>query len=305
MKNKVILITGGSGSLGKAMTKRLLELDVKEVRIFSRDESKQVAMRRLFNDNKKIKFIIGDITHFREINRSLEGVDYCIHAAANKYVDICEAQPLTAIDINVIGSRNVMFACDKNKVNKLVMLSTDKAANAETTYGSTKFLMERMGLSMFKGHTDIIITRYGNVIGSEGSVVPHWLTLKEEGKPITITDRSMTRFFMSIDEAVELVLYALEKGEHQDLFIYENKGCTIGELADAISDNQVITGMRGIEKTGEALLTVNELNHSERTPLGYRVNSQITSKVEYTEPFTSSNCVKITKKELKEIIDKL
>jgi UDP-glucose 4-epimerase len=282
------------------MTKKLLELG-QEVVIFSRNEKNQVDFKRLY---PQVKFIIGDIRDYAAINEALKGIDYCIHSAAMKHIDKCELQPLEAIKTNVIGSKNVILACINNKIKKLVCLSTDKAANAETTYGSTKFLMERMALDIDSKDTEIIVTRYGNVLGSSGSVIPLFKNLAKENKPLTITNRDITRFFMPMSEAIDLVLYALEKGKGKDLIVYDNKGATVGMIADCISDNQVEIGFRCVEKTGEALLTVHELNHSHLDGNYFVINKE-KSKIEYTEPLTSENCKKFTMKELKKLIEVL
>ena len=282
------------------MTKKLLELGQEVVR-FSRNEKNQVDFKREYPE---VKFVIGDVRDYAAINQALTGIDYCIHAAAMKHIDKCELQPLEAIKTNVIGSKNVILASINNNIKKLVCLSTDKAANAETTYGSTKFLMERMALDIDSKDTKIVVTRYGNVLGSSGSVIPLFKNLAKEGKPLTITNRNITRFFMPMSEAVDLVLYALEKGKSSDLIVYDNKGATVGMIADCISDNQVEIGIRCVEKCGEALLTVHELNHSLKDG-NYFVVSKEKGNIEYSEPLTSDNCKKFTMKELKGLVDKI
>lgn len=302
MKDSTVLITGGAGSFGKAMTKKLLELGVKEIRIFSRHEESQVDMsRRLSND--KVKFILGDIVKYDEIEKATRGCDYVLHAAALKHVGTCEEQPLLAKQINIDGSINVMQACINNNVKRLICLSTDKSANACTTYGTTKYMMECIARHIENKNTDIICTRYGNVIGSSGSVIPYFKQLKEQGKPLTINDPNATRFFMPMDEAIDLVLYALEKGKHGDLIVHKNKGASVQMIADCISDNQEYKKGFRVEKTDEALLSERELNHSKDID-GYTiVREDITSDVKYDRPLTSDNAEMYSIDELKRLVD--
>ena len=301
-KDKTILITG-NGSFAHAMIERLLTTDIKEIRIFSRNEKAQWETEKKYPD-KRIKLIIGDIREYNAIHEATKGVDYVLHSAALKHVPTCEKQPLEAIATNVIGSQNVMLACINNKVKKLVCLSTDKSANASTCYGATKYLMERLALGIDNKETEIMCTRYGNVLGSSGSVVPLFKKLRDENKPLTITDPNMTRFFMPIEEAVDLVLYALEKGEHGDLIVHRDKTATVQMIADCISDNQIVTGTRKAEKTDEALLTERELNHSIINDDYFIVREDITSDIEYLQPLTSDNGKRYDITELKELIDK-
>lgn len=303
IKDKVILITGQTGSFGNAVTETLLKNGVKKVIGFSRNEKAQWETEKKF-ESDRLEMVLGDIRDYKSILKATEGVDYVLHAGALKHVPTCQKQPIEAILTNVIGSQNVMQACITNKVKKLVCLSTDKSANASTTYGATKYLMEKLAQGIENEQTEIIITRYGNVLGSNGSVIPLFKKLKAEGKPLTITDREMTRFFMTIDEAVGLVLYALENGHHRDMFVYKNKGATVGMIADCISVNQTIIGTRKTEKTDEALLTALELNHSEDLGNYYRVNDDIKSNIKYTEPLTSDNCEKYSVEELRDLIEK-
>jgi UDP-glucose 4-epimerase len=198
---------------------------------------------------------------------------------------------------------NVMLASIENNVKKLVCLSTDKSANASTCYGATKYLMERLAIGIEHKNTDIVLTRYGNVLGSSGSVIPLFNRLKDEGKPLTITDPSMTRFVMDIGEAVDLVLYSLKHGKHGDLFTTKNKSATVKMIADCISDDQIIVGKTKAEKTDEALLTKIELNHSEDLGKYYRVNENISSPIFHTQPLTSDNAERFDMKELRRIIN--
>lgn len=301
--NNKILITG-NGTFAQAMITRLLSHgsdEVGEVRVFSRNENKQWETAKRFND-KRLNMIIGDIREYDSLVSAIKGVDYVIHSGALKHVAVCEKQPIEAIMTNVIGSLNVMLASISNNVRKLVCLSTDKSANASTCYGATKYLMERLAIGIAHKNTDIVLTRYGNVLGSSGSVIPLFKRLKDEGKPLTITDPSMTRFVMPIEEAVDLVLYALKHGEHGDLFTTKNKTATVKMIADCISDNQVIVGRTKAEKTDEALLTKIELNHSEDLGRYYRVNENLISPTFHSQSLTSDNAERFEIEELRRII---
>lgn len=258
MDNKIILITG-NGSFANAMVEHLLKTNIKEIRIYSRNEEKQVESERKYNENK-IKFILGDIRDYETLYKALENVDYCIHTAALKHVKKCEENPVEAKSINIDGSENVIKACINRGVKRLCCLSTDKSANACTTYGATKYMMERIIVGVDNKDTTITMTRYGNVAGSSGSVIPYFKQLKNENKPLTLTDPNMTRFYIPIEKAIDSVLYALENGKHKDLVIYKSKSATVQQIANCISDNQVIIGGVKSEKTDEALLTESELN---------------------------------------------
>lgn len=299
--NNRILITG-NGTFAQAMIEKLLSYEIREVRVFSRNENKQWETSKRFNDNR-LNMIIGDIRDLEAIKTAVRGVDYVIHTGALKHVAVCEKQPIEAITTNVTGSMNVMLASIVNNVKKLVCLSTDKSANASTCYGATKYLMERLAIGIDHKNTDIVLTRYGNVLGSSGSIIPLFKRLKEENKSLTITDPNMTRFVMPIEEAVDLVMYALDYGKHGDLFTTKNKTATVKMIADCISDNQVIVGRTKAEKTDEALLTKIELNHSEDLGKYYRVNENITSKKFYNSPLTSDNAERFEIEELRRLID--
>jgi len=302
LKDKTILITG-NGSFANAMITRLKDTKIKEIRVFSRNEKNQVDSKLQHNDNR-VKYIIGDIRDTFAIHEALQGVDYVFHSAAMKHIDKCEAFPLEAKMTNIDGSINVILTSILQNVKKVVLLSTDKATNATTIYGNTKMFMEMFAQCVDNKNTEIITTRYGNVVGSNGSVIPIFKQLAKEGKPLTITDRNITRFFMSIDQAIDLVLYALKNGKHKDLFVYKNKACTVGEIADAISDNQVITGLRCIEKTEEALLTVNEKLHSDLTNNIYRVAQDIEANYcQDLQPLTSDNAERFIEEEVKALVD--
>jgi UDP-glucose 4-epimerase len=299
--NKKILITG-NGTFAQAMISHVLKTDVEEVRVFSRNENKQWETSKRFDDNR-LKMIIGDVRDYGSIFSAIKGVDYVIHSAALKHVAVCEKQPIEAINTNVIGSMNVMLASIENNVRKLVCLSTDKSANASTCYGATKYLMERLAIGIERKNTEIILTRYGNVLGSSGSVIPLFKRLRDENKPLTLTDPNMTRFVMHIDEAVELVLYALKFGKHGDLFTTKNKTATVKMIADCISDDQIIVGRTKSEKTDEALLTKIELNHSQDLGKYYRVNENIISSEAHKEALTSDNAKRFETEELRRLID--
>jgi UDP-glucose 4-epimerase len=305
LKAKTILITG-NGSFAFAMAKRLLETNIKQIIIFSHSEKPQQENKIRLNDNR-VKFIYGDIRDYDAIEEATIDVDYVLHSAAMKYIDICEINPKECKKTNIDGSGNVIKACINNKVKKLVCLSTDKAVNPTTVYGNSKQQMELLSRNINNRETNIILTRYGNVLKSNGSVIPLFQDQKSKGKPLTITDPNMTRFFMTLDQAVDLVLYALENGTNGDLFVYNNKSCTIKDIADCISNNQIITGQRCIEKMHEELLTKEELNNSELIGDFYRVNKNICSDckiVKYDKPFTSDIAPRFTHEELSELISK-
>lgn len=298
-----ICIFGGSGSFGTAMTKKLLEITNFEIIIFSRNEKMQFEHKQKFNSDR-IKYIIGDIRDYKSVYNALEDVDYVMLASAMKHIDKCESNPNECKKTNIDGCINVINASIEKNVKKLIFLSTDKATNPTTIYGCSKLFVEMYCKCVDNKNTDIMITRYGNVFGSNGSVAWIFNKLASEGKELTITNPNMTRFFMSLDQAVNLVLYALENGKNGDLFVYNNKSCTIKEIADLFSNNQKIIGNRCEEKTDEALLTINELNHSELiNNKYYRVNKKITNDYGYIRPFQSDNAVRFTKEELKQMLD--
>lgn len=298
-----ICIFGGSGSFGTAMTKKLLEITNFEITIFSRNEKMQFEHKQKFNSDR-IKYIIGDIRDYKAIYNALDDVDYVILASAMKHIDKCESNPNECKKTNIDGCINVINASIERNIKKLIFLSTDKATNPATLYGCSKLFVEMYCKCVDNKNTDIIITRYGNVLGSNGSVAWIFNKLANEGKILKITNPKMTRFFMSLDQAVNLVLYALENGKHGDLWVYNNKSCTIKELANCFSDKQEIIGNRCQEKTDEALLTINELNHSEFLENKYyRVNKDIINDFNYRIPFTSDTSERLTKDELLEMID--
>ena len=298
-----VCIFGGSGSFGTAMTKKILNNYDYDIIIFSRNEKLQFEHKQKIGSNSRVKYIIGDIRDYNAVYNALNGVDVVILASAMKHIDKCESNPNECRKTNIDGCINVINASIERKVDKLVFLSTDKATNPSTIYGCSKLFTEMYCQCVDNKKTQIIRTRYGNVFGSNGSVVWIFDKLSKEGKTLTVTNPDMTRFFMSLDEAVNLVEYALLNGKNGDLFVYNNKSCTIKELADLFSNNQVITGNRCEEKTDEALLTVNELNHSEINGNYYRVNKDIINKSKYDKPFQSDNAKRLTKEELQILLD--
>lgn len=279
IRNKTLLITGGTGSFGNAVLNRFLNTDhFSEIRIFSRDEKKQDDMRNQLK-NDKLKFYIGDVRDYSSIERAMRGVDYVFHAAALKQVPSCEFFPLEATKTNVFGTQNVIDAAGVNKVKKVICLSTDKAAYPINAMGISKALMEKVAIAASRNLTDttVCLTRYGNVMASRGSVIPLFLKQIKEGKTITITDPNMTRFLMSLDEAVELVLFAFEHGNSGDLFVNKAPAGTIGDLAQALkemcqADNEIkIIGTRHGEKLYETLCTREEMVKAEDMGEFYRI----------------------------------
>jgi UDP-N-acetylglucosamine 4,6-dehydratase/5-epimerase len=283
------------------MIEYLLDTNIKEIRVYSRNEEKQVASERKYNDPRLI-FILGDIRDYKTLNKALQGIDYCIHSAALKHVKKCEENPLEAKSINIDGSENVIMACINNNVEKLCCLSTDKASNACTTYGTSKYMMERLILGVDNKNTTITMTRYGNVAGSSGSVIPYFKQLANENKPLTLTDPNMTRFYIPIEKAVESVLYALAHGNHKDLVVYKSKSATVKQIADCISDNQVVIGAVKCEKTDEALLTERELNHCKEDKEFYIYNEEYMNTKRYEKSLTSDTAERYTQEQLKELI---
>ena len=235
--DKVLMITGGTGSFGNAVLTRFLSTAVREIRIFSRDEKKQEDMRIALN-NPKLKFYIGDIRNYDSIHEAMHGVDYIFHAAALKQVPSCEFYPMEAVRTNVLGTENVLNAAVANKVKRVVVLSTDKAVYPINAMGISKAMMEKLMVAKARmrsaGETVICATRYGNVMASRGSVIPLFVNQLNEGKPLTVTDPNMTRFLMSLEDSVDLVLHAFEHGEQGDIFIQKAPASTVGDLAIAL-----------------------------------------------------------------------
>ncbi|MDW8489101.1 polysaccharide biosynthesis protein [Acinetobacter sp. OYA S30] len=271
-KDKILLITGGTGSFGNAVLKRFLETDIKEIRIFSRDEKKQDDMRKKYHSSK-LKFYIGDVRDYNSILNATRGVDYIYHAAALKQVPSCEFHPMEAVKTNVIGTENVLEAAIQNRVKRVVCLSTDKAVYPINAMGISKAMMEKVMVAKSRNleglDTVICGTRYGNVMASRGSVIPLFVDQIRQGKPLTITDPNMTRFMMTLEDAVDLVLYAFEHGENGDIFVQKAPAATIAVLAEAlkqllnVEDHPIsIMGTRHGEKAFEALLSREEMVHA-------------------------------------------
>ena len=266
-ENKTLLITGGTGSFGNAVMKRFLDTDIKEIRIFSRDEKKQDDMRKLYK-NDKLKFYIGDVRDISSVKNAIHGVDYIFHAAALKQVPSCEFFPLEAVKTNILGTDNVLSAAIEMGVKKVICLSTDKAAYPINAMGISKAMMEKVFVAKSKTvspqKTLICGTRYGNVMASRGSVIPLFIEQIKNRQPLTVTDPNMTRFLMSLDEAVELVVFAFKNAEAGDIMVQKSPASTIGDLAKAIkelfnADNEIkIIGTRHGEKLYETLLTKEE-----------------------------------------------
>lgn len=298
-----ICIFGGSGSFGTAMCKYLVENTENEIIVFDRNEKMQFEHRQKLGSDR-IRYIIGDIRDYNAVYRALDGVDYVILASAMKHIDKCETNPDECRKTNIDGCINVVNASIEKNVKKLVFLSTDKATNPTTIYGCSKLFVEMYCQCVDNRNTEIIRTRYGNVFGSNGSVAWVFDKLAREKKRLTVTNPEMTRFFMSLDEAVDLVWYALNNGSHGDLFVYNNKSCTIRELAELFSNDYEIVGNRCVEKTDEALLTVSELNHSEFIEdKYYRVNNNIENDYGYIKPFQSDNAERLTREELEIMLE--
>ncbi|MFI7824123.1 polysaccharide biosynthesis protein [Acinetobacter baumannii] len=271
-KDKVLLITGGTGSFGNAVLKRFLETDIKEIRIFSRDEKKQDDMRKKYH-SAKLKSYIGDVRDYNSILNATRGVDYIYHAAALKQVPSCEFHPMEAVKTNVLGTENVLEAAIQNHVKRVVCLSTDKAVYPINAMGISKAMMEKVMVAKSRNleglDTVICGTRYGNVMASRGSVIPLFVDQIRQGKPLTITDPNMTRFMMTLEDAVDLVLYAFEHGENGDIFVQKAPAATIAVLAEAlkqllnVEDHPIsIMGTRHGEKAFEALLSREEMVHA-------------------------------------------
>lgn len=323
-KDKVLLITGGTGSFGNAVLRRFLKTDIGEIRIFSRDEKKQDDMRKIYN-NPKLKFYIGDVRDYNSVMDVMRGVDFVFHAAALKQVPSCEFYPVQAVYTNILGTENVLNAAIASKVKKVVCLSTDKAAYPINAMGMSKALMEKVivakGRNLKDDDTTICLTRYGNVMASRGSVIPLFIDQVRHGKPITVTDPNMTRFMMSLDQAVDLVLFAFKNGKNGDLFIQKSPATTIEVLAHAMKDilrrpeHEVkIIGTRHGEKLYEVLMTKEEkvraidmgeyfrvpadgrdLNYSKYFEDGQEVITQ-------ADEYNSHNTYRLNEEELKKMI---
>ena len=280
-KNKTLLITGGTGSFGNAVLNRFLNTEIKEIRIFSRDEKKQDDMRHRLN-NPKVKFYIGDVRNKRSVDNAMRGVDFIFHAAALKQVPSCEFFPIEAVNTNVLGTQNVLDSAVEFGVKRMIVLSTDKAAYPINAMGISKAMMEKVAIAKARllgddAETTICCTRYGNVMASRGSVIPLWIDQMKAGKDITITDANMTRFMMTLEDAVDLVIYAFNNGKNGDLFVQKAPAATLSVLANALIDlYQLPTKIRSIgtrhgEKLYETLVTREEMAKSEDMGNYYRI----------------------------------
>ena len=320
-KNKTLLITGGTGSFGNAVLDRFLDSEIKEIRIFSRDEKKQHDMRVAYN-NPKIKFYIGDVRDYRSIDQAMFNVDYVFHAAALKQVPSCEFYPIEAVKTNVLGTENVLNAAISNEVKKLVCLSTDKAVYPINAMGVSKAMMEKVFVAKSRNSKNTIITgtRYGNVMASRGSVIPHFHDQIIKGENITVTNPDMTRFMMTLDHAVELVLFAFNNGQSGDIFVQKSPASTIGDLAIAMKEiynSDVLIeniGIRHAEKMHETLLSVEERMVSKDLGDYYKVSADnrdlnynkyfsegIDSKA-VLEEYNSFNTNRLSIQELKDLL---
>ncbi|HEU4950670.1 MAG TPA: polysaccharide biosynthesis protein [Holophagaceae bacterium] len=280
LSQSTLLISGGTGSFGTAVLRRYLRTDLKEVRIFSRDEKKQDEMRRLYPD-ARIKYYLGDVRDPRSLASALRGVDFVFHAAALKQVPSCEFHPIQAVLTNVLGTHNMLTACIQEGVKKVVCLSTDKAVYPINAMGISKAMMEKVAVAesrnLAEGGTTIVVTRYGNVMASRGSVIPLFLEQIQSGQPLTVTDPAMTRFLMHLDVAVELVEFAFRHGRNGDTFIRKSPASTMGDLAEAMrqllgADNPVqVIGTRHGEKRYESLVSREEMARAEDLGDYYRV----------------------------------
>ena len=323
-KDKILLITGGTGSFGNAMLKGFLNSDLKEIRIFSRDEKKQEDMRIVYK-NDKLNFVIGDVRDFDSINNAMRGVDFVFHAAALKQVPSCEFYPMQAVQTNILGAENVLEAAARNNVQRVVVLSTDKAVYPINVMGISKAMMEKMAVSKARdGRVQEVnaiytATRYGNVMCSRGSIIPLFIKQIKEGKPLTITNPNMTRFMMSLDDSVDLVMFAFKNGNPGDIFVQKSPGATIEVLAMALKElfnanNDInIIGERHAEKMYETLCSKEEMSKAEDLGRFYRVPADFRD-LNYTKyvqeegaklldtEYNSDNTERLSVEELKKLL---
>lgn len=323
-KNKTLLITGGTGSFGNAMLKGFLHSDLKEIRIFSRDEKKQEDMRIEYK-NDKLNFVIGDIRDYNSINAAMNGVDFVFHAAALKQVPSCEFYPMQAVQTNVLGAENVLEAAANNNVQRIVVLSTDKAVYPINAMGISKAMMEKLTVAKARdprvkqANAVYTSTRYGNVMASRGSIIPLFIKQIKEGKPLTITNSNMTRFMMSLDDSVELVMFAFANGNSGDIFVQKSPAATIQVLAQALkelfnADNEInIIGERHAEKMYETLCSKEEMSKAEDLGRFYRIPADFrdlnyTNYVQKDGPklidqeYNSDNTERLNVEELKKLL---
>lgn len=319
-EGKKILITGGAGSLGTALTKRLLETNVETIRIYSRDEWKQVQMQSKLND-KRLRFFIGDVRDKERLSIAMEEVNIVIHAAALKQVPVAEYNPFEAVQTNVHGSQNVIESCFRNDVEVALAIGTDKAVSPFNTYGATKFLMERLFVSAnyYKGKhkTNFLAVRYGNVLGSRGSIVPVLVNQIKEGRKITITDPTMTRFNITMNKAIDLIFRALKNGKGGEIFVPKLKAYKLNDMKDAILElmkyqNDIeIIGIRSGEKYHESLISKDETRNTYETDLDYIIYEKQTQgqnsefkeeKSNISEQYSSDKVALLNKDEIKDIL---
>ena len=320
------MITGGTGSFGNTVLKRFLSTDVSEIRIFSRDEKKQEEMRIVLN-NPKLKFYIGDVRDYESTSQAMKGVDYVFHAAALKQVPSCEFYPMEAVRTNVIGTENVMNAATANGVKRLIVLSTDKAVYPINAMGISKAMSEKLMVAKSRmqreGETVFCATRYGNVMASRGSVIPLFVSQIKEGKPLTVTDPNMTRFLMSLEDSVDLVLYAYEHGQQGDIFVQKAPASTVADLAQALTElfggkeEARIIGTRHGEKLYESLISREEMAHAQDMGGYYRIPadnrdlnyaqyfSEGEEKISHSEDYTSHNTNRLNVEQVKSLLLKL
>ena len=326
LTNKILMITGGTGSFGSTVLKRFLSTSVREIRIFSRDEKKQEDMRIAFN-NPKLKFYIGDVRDYDSISQAMKGVDYVFHAAALKQVPSCEFYPMEAVRTNIVGTENVMNAATANGVKRVVVLSTDKAVYPINSMGISKAMAEKLMVakarSQLEDETVLCATRYGNVMASRGSVIPLFISQLKEGKSLTVTDPNMTRFLMSLEDSVDLVLYAFEHGKQGDIFVQKAPASTVADLAQAIKellkkDEPIrIIGTRHGEKLYESLISREEMVKAEDMGGYYRIPadnrdlnyaqyfSEGEEKISHQEDYTSHNTERLKVEQVKKLLLKL
>jgi UDP-glucose 4-epimerase len=323
---KTLMITGGTGSFGNAVLNRFLSTDVREIRIFSRDEKKQEEMRILLN-KAKLKFYIGDVRNYDSIVKAMKGVDYVFHAAALKQVPSCEFYPMEAVLTNVNGTENVMNAATTNGVKRVVVLSTDKAVYPINAMGISKAMGEKLMVAKARtlGHNETVLcaTRYGNVMASRGSVIPLFVSQLKEGKPLTVTDPNMTRFLMSLEDSVDLVLYAFEHGSQGDIFVQKAPASTVADLAQALKelfnkeDPVHIIGTRHGEKLYESLISREEMAKAQDMGEYFRIPadnrdlnyaqylSEGEEKISSQEDYTSHNTERLNVEQVKKLLLKL
>ena len=324
--NKTLLITGGTGSFGNAVIRKFLDTGIKEIRIFSRDEKKQDDMRNAYR-NDKLKFYIGNVRDYDSIHSAMHGVDYAFHAAALKQVPSCEFFPLEAVKTNILGTENVLNAAISQNVQKVVVLSTDKAVYPINAMGMSKALMEKVMTAKSRtvdGNKIVLCgTRYGNVIASRGSVIPLFIEQIKEGMPLTVTDTNMTRFIMSLENAIDLVLYAFENGKAGDIFVQKAPACAIGDLAIAVKElfgakNEIkVIGTRHGEKLFETLLNREEMANALDLGDYYKISIDARDlnynkyfiegeeEISVKEDYTSNNTRILNVEEVKEVLLKV